>query len=168
MILKLPFLFLAVLLPVLLSAEEGGSNVTLRVRTVRAAGAPPPAENTEHGYSIDRRLEDVRSKLLQLPYRSFKLLSTLDVPVSLLKKTTIRLDDGQLLNVRLLYSNGKRVGMWVRWSDKDGLELLDSRMHFSCREPMLTGANSTKDSAMILALGVEHEGAAEPVSAPAE
>lgn len=168
-------LVLSVLLSVPAPAwsEDEVSDVTLHMRTIKANGAIQQRESAPRAQGlaapeaapspaleIDGRLADLKSKLSRLPYTNFRLLSTHDVPVLLRRKTTIRLDNGQLLNVRLLYADAERVGMWVRWSDKDGMELLDSRMHFKCDEPVVTGATNTTDSAVILALDVERKAAA--------
>ncbi len=155
---RIPFLLL-----VMLTARQGfaGDSVTLHIRTVKAAGTAlsktAAADSEKPAPVIDDRLDDLRAKLTRLPYNNFRLLSSQEISILPLRKTTIRLDGGQLLNVRLLYADKERVGMWVRWADKDGMKLLDSRMHFNCTEPVLTGTSSSGDSAVILALGVEQE-----------
>lgn len=135
-------------------AEAGG--VVLQIRTVKAEGALQRGSDPASPV-VDQRLEDLRGKLAHLPYSSFRLLATRDIEVAPLKKNTIRIDNGQVLNVRLLYASAKKVGMWVRWSDKDGMELLDTRMHFHCDEAMIAGTSSGANSGVVLAVGVRRK-----------
>jgi hypothetical protein len=139
--------------------------ITVRVRTIRAAGrvTEPPAD--EQGkeqakaarigkLAVDDGLQDLLSKLRQLPYRNYRLGITRDVVVPVKQKQTVRLNGGQVLNLRLLYAEGAKMGMWIRWTDKHGAALLDTRMHFNRSEPMIAGTDSGEKCGHILALSV--------------
>jgi hypothetical protein len=157
--------------PLLAQAPDTSiQNVTLRVRAIRAKGlrqnrvdvSSMLRKGKANSFSVDQGLIDLTSKFEQLPYRTYKLIMSREVDVPLKQKQTVRLQGGQILNVRLMYANSDKVGLWVHWLDKDGSALLDTRMHFTRAEAMLTGTDSSKNCAVILAMDVISSKPAEP------
>ena len=151
------------------------SNVTLHVRTVRAThtaelqqaraavnelpgvksfAGSGSRKGKKSGVHIDEKLRDLGRKLRQLPYKSYHMLSSQHVPVPVDQRQELSLSGGQVLKYRLIYVNKKKVGMWLRWEDRFGQELLDTRMHFSCSESMVTGTENSDNSGSILAVRV--------------
>lgn len=124
--------------------------VTVSVRTVKAA------KNTQSGDSLDldSRLEDLRGKLKGLGFGSFRLVSTDSRKVVIEHREIIALGNGTTLTVRPLYAKGSRVGMWLKWQDPSGDNLLDTRMHFAQGESMIAGADQTGDTGILLAIDV--------------
>lgn len=110
---------------------------------------PPPA------ISIDPRLEDVRTKLEQLHYAQYSLLATGSRDVSMLKKETVTFHNGHTLTVRPLYIQDRRVGLWMKWNDGSGMNLLDTRMHLDCGEHLVTGTESDPQRGIILVVKVQ-------------
>lgn len=129
-----------------------GQRVTVLVRSVKASNPAQGggAANTE----IDKRIEDLRSKLETLHFKSFRLLSTETRVVNLERKETMQVGEGSTLVVRPLYVQDHRVGMWLKWRDSTGANILDTRMHFSAGESMITGADQTGDTGVLLAIDV--------------
>lgn len=103
---------------------------------------------------IDRRIMDLRLKLQPLQYNSYKLLSSQSFRVPVRKKHIVRLADGDTLIMRLHYKDERRIGLWLKWRDKDGMEVLDTRIHFSPGESMVTGVERAANEGIILAIGV--------------
>lgn len=136
-------------------------SVTVRVRSVRATGVLNSQDNSP--IEVESDLEDLSPKLKKLHYRKFTLLDTQQRKVTLMQRETMLLIDGNKLTVKPLYvqaqehTDRKRVGMWISWLDKTGEEILDTRMHFTCGENMVTGTDGTEDSGLILAISVSPE-----------
>ena len=172
-----PFLYMAWLVLIsagssgIVSAEEraveneveADSGIVLRVRAIRAHGlmekkskqAIPPKIPRGKYFVVDEELNDLEYKLQALPYRSYRLIASREVALPVEHKQSLRLQGGQTLNLRLLYADKTRVGMWLGWLDKSGGTLLDTRVHFNRAEPMLAGTDSSKKCGMLLALEVK-------------
>jgi hypothetical protein len=142
--------------------EEQNSAVTLRVRAIRAHGlivkkAKAAEERkgtrTKPQY-LDQELADLETKLHALPYRTYRLITSREVVLPVMKRQTLRLQGGQTLNLRLLYADPARIGMWLNWLNKAGNTLLDTRVHFNRTEAMLTGTESSSKCGMLLSLEV--------------
>ena len=88
---------------------------------------------------VEPVLEDIGAKLSKLHYREFKLASSQDVAIPLMKKRVVYLSDGHTLAIRPLYVDGSKIGIWLRWVDAAGTRVLDTRMHFHEEETMLAG-----------------------------
>lgn len=129
------------------SAEE----VVVRVRTIRATEL---VDGEEVEVTVDESIRDLSAKLRQLHFRNFQLVASERQRVPLLRKQNIALTEGQQLTVRPLYVAQKRTGMWLKWSDRNGGPILDTRMHFECGESMLTGTERAGDTGVILAIDV--------------
>ena len=106
-------------------------------------------------FHVDKRLSDIRKKLRKLQYNNYSLLAAKDTHVDLSQKKSLEIGNGHSVALRPLYIEGKRIGMWLRWEDPNGMKVLDTRMHFNCGEPMLTGLEHTDDTGIILAIQVQ-------------
>ena len=130
--------------------------VVVEVRTVEASGAIPQAPQSLSPVSVvDSRIEDLRVKLQKLHYASFKLLGTQSQIVPLMQKGSLVLANGHSLTVRPLYIQPNRIGLWLKWLDRSGMEVLDTRLHFDPGESMLTGTDSEGDKGVVLAIDVK-------------
>ena len=130
-------------------AKEGTKQVTITVRKVRAA------TGKKKKLAVDNGIKDLSSKLQKLPFTRFKLLSTYSEIVPVANRRTISIGEGHNLTLRPLYIDGKKVGMWLRWQDHSGMKLLDTRMHLTSGESMITGTDAAAGSGVILAIDVE-------------
>ncbi len=131
------------------SYEEPGEqsqSIRLQFRTLKAwSGGDSPASGD---------LGDLSDKLKSLNYEKFELLSTEEVLFEPGSKQSVRLGDGDLLTVKVLYQNPKRVGIWYHWEDASGAELIDSRLHFGCTKPLLTAVDSGDGQGKVLAINL--------------
>lgn len=134
------------------------NTVVVNIRTVRAYD-PATEESSKtlksRDYLIDKRIEDLRSKLEKLNYRGFKLLSSSRAEIKMKGRETIQLVDGQTLTIRPLYLENKRACLWVKWNGQAGEDILDTRMHFDSGESMLTGTNHGDETGIVLAIDVK-------------
>ncbi len=157
------FVLIAVLLPSTLFADAPGSfdsaGIMIRVRMVRAEGL---INNHDHRpnvssvrINVDKDLKDIDSQLRNLNYRFFHLVSSNNYFVPVLRKHTIYLAQGNALTVRPIYTDGSRVGLWLRWLNESGQRVLDTRMHFNGEETVLTGTENHQGGGIILAIDVE-------------
>ncbi|MBN8550366.1 MAG: hypothetical protein J0M12_13720 [Deltaproteobacteria bacterium] len=174
------FALMAVLSPGKALSEDPLHETTsllVHIRTIRASH-PIEVEATEHEKSdapapgkvkFDSRIVDLASKLNKLHFRCFKLISSQDEVIPLGKRETLSLVEGNQLTLRPLTLDSKRVGMWLKWQDSSGMQVLDTRMHFDLGESMVTGIDGAADSGLILAIDVQtvdqHAPVAQPVSA---
>ena len=135
-----------------IDAEPDSDEVSVKVRAIRATN-PINTSSEDNVRVVDTRLKDISTKLDSFEFKNFRMVSEEDINVPLKKKTTINLTDKTLLNVRPLYAQGKKVGMWIKWTDNSGSRtLIDTRMHFTSDENMLAGTNCHNDRALILAV----------------
>lgn len=125
-------------------------DVYLRIETINASTGEGDANA-----KIDKRLKKISWKLENLPYKNFELKSSQKVQVPLKKKQIVRLPNGQELTLRLLYKNDTRLGIWINWLDKSGMQLLNSKIHLGCTDPMVAGTDNTDGSASLLAIALE-------------
>ncbi len=126
-------------------------DVVVDIRTLKGEG------HLEDGKKIrlEPRIKDLRKKLRKLTYAKYSLLTHKNEIIPLASKKVLKLGNGHRLALRPLYVNGKRVGMWMRWKDPDGMDIIDTRMHFTCGEHMLTGLEENTDRGLILAIQVD-------------
>ena len=125
------------------------------VVTIRAVRAAEPVGDQGAGViRVDARVRDLGMKLSKLPYRNFSLISTERRLVPMRKRESVTLTGGQVVNLRPLDADSDRVGMWIRWMDQSGMEVLDTKMHFDFGESMIAGTESGPDSGMVLAIDV--------------
>ncbi len=151
---------LSLLLPFHARAEDAkavAENVPsawVLVRTVEALGGGSPVAQSI-APKIDPRLSDIGEKLRKLHFKSFRLLSSQTQVVPLMKKGKLALINGDNLILRPLLVSPDRISMWLKWKDANGMEVLDTRMHFDPGESMLTGTDHSDESGVILAIEVK-------------
>ena len=139
------------LLPLALQAEGPIKKgpVALMVRTIDAY-----PDKKGGGPRIDTRLKDISWKLEDLPYQTFSLESARTVKVKMKKKRVVKLPDGQELTLRMAYKNEKKLGIWIDWRDRAGMNLLNSKIHLGCSDPVLAGIDNPDGSASLLAIAL--------------
>lgn len=135
--------------PVLELGREASREVIIDVRAVEAQNVPTSEP-------LDARLGDIQAKLAKLEFNRFTLLGSETRTVSLMSKETLSVN-GQSLTVRPLYIKDDRVGMWLKWRDPEGMDVLDTRMHFDCGESVITGTESKGDRGIVLAIRVSQK-----------
>ncbi len=123
-------------------------DVKIDVRILRGTGAGGKHE------PLSPRLQDLAPKLAKLPYGSFELVAAKTETVPIATKRVIPLSDGHKLTLRPLYVEDERIGMWMKWTDQKDMEIIDTRMHFSCDENMLTGLEENHEQGLLLAVKV--------------
>lgn len=147
------------------AAQATGSvchQVLVNVRTLRAVERFDRTPNPGVvAVKIDSRLQDLSSKLRELPFKNFSLLSTEERTIPLKKRETLSLGGGQTLTLRPLYADNDRVGMWLKWKEPDGSDILDTRMHFNFGESMIAGTDNSPSSGVILVIDVQR--GADPI-----
>jgi len=117
-------------------------------RPAVSSNVPPTAEHP----AIDSSLADLRPKLAQLSFTSFRLLCSKQERISLMHKAVIHLPRGQSLAFRPVYMDNKRVGLWLNWKDANDGDILNTRIHFDTDDSVLTGTDSSHNSGLILAI----------------
>ena len=147
------FSLFVVLCSTSLYAEDG--IVKVRIREIHGLGI---ANKANGDVSISEELRDLDKKLKKLNYQEYQLLDTQMQEVVLKQRANLSFSDGHVLTVRPLYltpaGEASRISMWIHWADKLGMEILDTRMHFTCGEAMLTGVEQTNKDGRILAIDV--------------
>ncbi len=138
-----------------LGSHGSVSQVEVKVRVVKADN-----EENHAGRAVDARLGDLQSKLERLPFHRFSVLSTESLVIPIKRKQTMTLASGQTLTLRPVYCEQEKIGLWLRWAEKNGDEILDTRLHVNPGESMIAGTDSSPSSGLILAIDVE------PVSPP--
>jgi hypothetical protein len=135
-------------------SNSAAKKVSLHVVTVKASA--PREENEAVGsLRMSESLVPLRQKLSMLPFRSFEIMSDSRVIVSMKKRHQIDFADGHRLVVRPLYlREDGTICLWLRWKDKEGVNLLDSRIYVPRGESVLAGAEQTPTSGLILAIDV--------------
>lgn len=133
--------------------------VYLKVRCIRALGLLDESSLSQReNVIIDTRLRDLDRELHALPFQMYQLLDQKVFPVSTKRKQDIRLVNGQLLHVRLLSKDKDEMALWLRWQDRSGIVVLDTRLKMNYGHNILAGTESVNRSGAVLAL--------EPVPSP--
>lgn len=144
--------------PTQLREEQLTSRVLVRVRAVKASEAieedRSQEEVSEIPREVDTTISDLVPQLKKLHFKTFRLISSEEKIIPPRKKEIIQLVSGNTLLVRPLYSEHEKICLWLKWKDKSGMEVLDTRMHFAPGESLLTGTDSAPDSGLILAINV--------------
>ena len=130
----------AVLLTLLCSGSrfafaEDDRGVLVQVRVIK--GSQPIESGSLRKFEYDKRLEDLRPELTRLHYGSFSLLAAQKKVVRLAHRETIPLTDGETLTVRPHYMDAAKIGMWLRWVEKSGAPVLDTRLHLDSGKNIL-------------------------------
>ncbi len=132
------------------------SKVIVNVRVIRATDKMDPGEESfsPDPVKVDRRLKDISFKLQKLPFRAYSLLSSEQKVVPAKKRESFLIASGQSLTVRPLYMEKDEVGLWLKWVDQNGAEILDTRMHINYGESMIAGTDSTPLCGLVLVVDV--------------
>jgi hypothetical protein len=140
--------------PLAAQPDDAGA-IAVKVRMI-VARQPIAVKQSEAKASphLDKDLADLSGQLGLLPYRCFKLLLTQQMLVPVKKKEFLRLRNGELLGMRLLYRTKDRVGLWLNWHDRAGAEILNTRLHFNSNAALVTGTDRSDDRATILAVSL--------------
>jgi hypothetical protein len=133
--------------------KKGEGQVQVQVRTVMGEGVRHSSEKGDT-VDVDQKITDLSDKLRKLHYKKYVLVSSRKDVVSMQQKKVLSLGKGHTLALRPMYIDGKRVGMWLKWKDDQGAKLLDTRMHFTCGESVVTGTERSDNSGVILAIDV--------------
>jgi len=140
-------------------ADQGdpadGNTIKLSIRTIHASdpSAVDSAKDvTEHVVRVDNDIRDLESKLSQLPFGNFQLVSTKEEIVTLKTRDSLKLANGHSLTFRPIYMDEKKVGLWLNWRDEEGDEILNTRVHFDATDSVLTGTDCSHDKGLILAI----------------
>jgi hypothetical protein len=138
-------------------AEEScdGSKIKLIVRTIEASDPRPlhaPDTSEPTAIVVEDSLTDIKPKLSLLPFSSFRLIAKKEEEISLKKKESLQLPNGQTLSFRPMYMENERVCMWLSWKDSDGSDILNTRIHFDADESVLTGTDYHDNEGRILAI----------------
>lgn len=126
-------------------------HVNVEVRTVLGVRS-----QTDHPEKvlIDSRLRDLAPKLQKLQYDKYQLLSARQESIPVAGRHTMMLSNGQRLTLHPLYVKDERVGMWMKWDDSSGMQIIDTRIHFNCGEDALTALESNPERGLILSVKV--------------
>ena len=140
-------------------ADQGdtadGNTIKLSIRTIQASDPSTGNEVTsavERTIRVDNDIRDLKSKLSQLPFENFQLVSTKEEAVTLKTRDSLKLANGHLLTFRPIYMEEKKVGLWLNWRDEEGDEILNTRVHFDATDSVLTGTDCSHDKGLILAI----------------
>ncbi len=138
-------------------SEPLGQELQIVVRTIQAQGRIDEHLRSDKPIPIriDSRLSDLADKLRRLPFRGFVYMSGDERTVPVRRKSVVALVNGQSLALRPLYIDKEKVGLWVRWTDKSGAEILDTRMHLDIGQSMIAGTDLLNDPSGGLVLAVE-------------
>ncbi len=128
------------------------SKVKVVVRTIQATGPRQSSTDTAQTTAVEEAIADLKPQLNLLPFSTFHLISRKEEEISLKKKESFRLPNGQTLTFRPMYMDKERVGMWLSWKDTDGSDILNTRIHFDSDESVLTGTDYQDNEGRILAI----------------
>jgi len=99
-------------------------------------------------------MRDIRGKLKKLKYENYELQSHQKKTVTINQKETFVLEDGNVLTFKTISKEKDKICLWINWKDGHGMNVLNTRLHFEGGETVITGANSSADSGLILAIDV--------------
>ncbi len=146
-------LLCALLIPVLSFAKD----LTLTVETITCE--EPRVDLTDKKLTIPDSLGHIKEKLEDIHFKTFNLESAQSVTLPMKEKKKLTLNNGDALELEVLYFEDQRVGLWINWNDSSGMQLLDTRMHFDASETMLAGAECEENKGKMLAVKVSSEAA---------
>lgn len=127
--------------------------VSVSVRFLRATTARPDTLD-QIPLALGPGLQDIAQKLGQLPFRNFQVIDTKQKVIEVSHRDKISLHGGYELSVRPLYIDNEKIGLWLRWTDGRGMRLVDTRMHITPNDTVITGADGGGDSGDVLAIKV--------------
>lgn len=122
----------------------------LRVRIIHAS---TPSVDVSSGVAqVSASLKDISSELTSLPFKKFTLLESIDRTVSMKEKETIKLSTGDKVSIRPHYVESGKLCFWFKWVDKNGSQILDSKLHVEKGKGVISGADSSEKEARLIAL----------------
>jgi hypothetical protein len=140
--------------------EHSSTTVMLSVRAIQASAPLEQDKETAarsdakqpNPTQIDPELKDLEGRLINLPFSRFQLLASKEETITIKQKNSLQLPNGQKLTFRPMYMDRKKVGLWLNWRDRDGSEILNTRVHFDSNESVVTGTDCAHDQGLILAI----------------
>lgn len=143
--------------------DNAPTTVTLSVRAIQASAPTERGKETaersdatqSNRTQLDPELKDIEGRLINLPFSRFQLLASKNETITIKQKNSLQLPNGQKLTFRPMYMDHKKVGLWLNWRDKDGSEILNTRVHFDSNESVVTGTDCAHDQGLILAIKAE-------------
>jgi hypothetical protein len=138
------------------AAEPPEFPIRVEVRTIRAEGALSQEQRGQATpVALDSRIADLASQLERLEYANFKMVDLQSLVIQPRKRIKIELSEGQQLTLRPIAVEGEQLCLWLRWRDRTGMQLLETRLRFTLGQSMLTGTDHAPDKGLILAIKVE-------------
>lgn len=133
------------------------TSVKLSIRTIQASEPRDisPDQGATTQTQLDPTLGDIGAKLSRLPFAKFHLLAAKEETITLRKRNSIKLPNGQSLAFRPMSTENKKMGLWLNWKDSDGSEILNTRVHFDADDSVVTGTDCAHDKGLILAIKAE-------------
>lgn len=141
-------------------AEEGAQApdfpLQVEVRTIRAEGILPAATEAVPVPSADveKSIVDLSSQLEHLKYGKFRLVDEQSLVIPPRKRRKLALADGHQITIRPVAVSGESICLWLKWRDRAGTQILDTRVRFVAGQSMLTGTEHTPEVGLILAIKV--------------
>ena len=105
---------------------------------------------------IHDSIRSLKPKLKKLPYKSYHLDSVEKITLPDHQRHEIKLKNGDVLALELLYFDKQRIGLELDWRDSTNMKLLETRMHFDQDDTMLAGAADEESmQAKMLAISLQ-------------
>lgn len=138
------------------AAEPPEFPIRVEVRTIRAEGVINQSQReAATPFALDSSIADLASQLERLEYAHFKMVDLQSLVIPPRKRVKIELSEGQQLTLRPIAVEGDQLCLWLRWRDRSGMQLLETRLRFTLGQSMLTGTEHSPDKGLILAIKVE-------------
>lgn len=137
---------------------QKGEEPFIRVRLIQARDAVNGTAREMPQQVLDKRIEDLKQQLTSLPFTRFDTLAIRKRKASLDRVHSIALRLGHSVNLRLLYVEKGKTGLWLVWKSGEGEELLNTKLHLNCREPMVAGTELQNGEGLVLAVNVAAPG----------
>lgn len=101
------------------------------------------------------QLSDIKSNLDELGFKSYKMFDTKIVQIHFETPTSVIMSNGDTLTFKHFRSDAGRICMWFKWIGSDGMQILDTKLHFDAQESVITGTEDSSNSGVIFAINVE-------------
>ena len=102
--------------------------------------------------TIPDTLKSIRLSLTQAPFSLFEMIDHQTVVVPLRQKSRLRMAKDHVVVIRPLFIDDGRLCLWVKWRDKDGMEVLDSRLYLVLGESVIAGVEEADNAGLLLAM----------------
>ena len=127
----------------------------VEVRTIRAEGVLAPDAPAPSSADVERSIQDLTSQLSRLRYSKFRLVDEQSLTLPPRKRRKLAIADGNQITLRPVAVSGDTICLWLKWKDRSGAQILDTRLRFVAGQSMLTGTEHNPDVGLILAIKVE-------------